>query len=566
MPGIRKLLGEILIANEVVTSEQVNEALQIQMEQGAKRIGEILIEMGIVDEIEIIRALAEQFDLPMVDLEAIEIPQKIVNEIPQSVARESKIIPLESNDRKIVIAISDPLDLGTLDNIRFMTNKNVEANLAPALAIEKAIDRAYGVSDTSVDEMLEEFEQDGYDFSEDTGDGEDASGDDNAIIKLVNVIMAEALKQGASDIHIEPMEKRVRIRYRVDGVCFEVESPPKRLQNAVLSRIKLMAGMDISEKRKPQDGRIKIKLLKREIDLRVSVLPAVYGESLVMRILDKEALLLDMTHLGFESSDYEVFGRLIRQPNGIILVTGPTGSGKTTTLYSALQELNLPDRKIITAEDPVEYHLDGINQCQAKHEIGLDFIRILRAMLRQAPQIILVGEIRDEETAEIAIQAALTGHLVFSTLHTNDAPSAITRLIDMGVRPFLVASSIQAVLGQRLVRIICAHCKEEYQPDQAALASLMVPMDQLEGRTFYRGRGCDKCKNAGYKGRKAIFELMVMNRTLKKMAFDKKPSNLLRKEAISSGMNTLFMDGVRKVLAGITTIDELMRIAASGGI
>ncbi|MFH1707753.1 MAG: ATPase, T2SS/T4P/T4SS family [Planctomycetota bacterium] len=563
MAGLPKMLGEILIENGVVTQVQIAKALEVQMQQGGKRIGEILVEQGVVDEEEIIRALAEQFDLPVVDLNAIEIPKTILREIPQEIARQNKVVPIESTADRLVVAIADPLDLGTLDNLRFMTNKNVEANLATSKSIMAAIDRVYGVSEDQVDQMLEKFTEDQIDFKLDSGEGEGDGADDAPIIKLVTMIMVEALKQRASDIHVEPMAGRVRVRYRVDGVCYEVESPPKRLQNAVLSRIKLMAGMDIAEKRKPQDGRIKIKLINREIDMRVSALPSVHGESIVMRLLDKENLLLDMSHLGFEADNYETWTRIIRRPNGIILVTGPTGSGKTTTLYSALAELNLPDRKIITAENPVEYHLDGINQCQVRHEIGLDFARILRAMLRQAPQIILVGEIRDDETAEIAIQAALTGHLVFSTLHTNDAPSAITRLTDMGVRPFLVASSIQAILAQRLMRVICPNCREPYEPDISQVAMMGLSPDQLAGRVFYHGRGCDQCGGHGYRGRKAVFELMVMNSALKKMAFDKLPSNLIRKEAISSGMRTLFQDGIRKVLAGVTTIEEILRIAAA---
>lgn len=559
----RKLLGEILVENGVVTAEQVNEALQKQMEEGGKRIGEILVEMELLDELEVTRALAEQFDFPLVDLEAIEIPDTILSELPQNVARANNVLPIEADDSKLVIAISDPLDLGTLDNVRFMTNKNVEASLAAPSTIRAAIENAYGISEDSVDEMLEEFTEDTINFSGEGDDEEEDVDDDAPIIRLVTMIMIEAIRQRASDIHVEPMESRLRVRYRVDGVCFEVDSPPKRLESAIISRIKIMAGMDIAEKRKPQDGRIKIKLLNREIDMRVSALPSVHGESMVMRILDKENLLLDMSELGFESDDYEVFGRLIRKPNGIILVTGPTGSGKTTTLYSALQELNLPDRKIITAENPVEYHLDGINQCQVRHRIGLDFSRILRAMLRQAPQIILVGEIRDEETAEIAIQAALTGHLVFSTLHTNDASSAITRLTDMGVKPFLVASSVQAVMAQRLVRMICPNCREEYRPDVSVRMTLGLSEQAFEEQKFFRGRGCDECNGLGFRGRKAIFELMVMNSALKKMAFERKPANIIRKEAVSSGMHTLFQDGVRKVLRGMTTVEEVLRIATA---
>ena len=390
--------------------------------------------------------------------------------------------------------------------------------------------------------------------------GEDGEANDAPVIKYVTQLISNALKERASDIHIEPFEKRVRIRYRIDGVCVEKENPPKKLQGPILSRIKIMARMDMAEKRRTQDGRIQIQLHGREIDLRVSSLPARHGESIVMRILDKEKGLVDLEVLGFHESDYNRFSRIIKRPNGIFLVTGPTGSGKTTTLYAALKKLNRPDVKIITAENPVEYNLAGINQSEVRHDIGLTFQRILRAMMRQAPNIILVGEIRDRETADIATQAALTGHLVFSTLHTNDAASAITRLIDMGVKPFLVASAVMAVMAQRLVRILCAECKEPYDPSDVELRGVGLTRQRLEGNTLYRAVGCPACSGTGYKGRKGVYELMEMSPDLRDMAFKKKPSNEIRAKARAEGMTTLQEDGVRKVLAGLTTIPELLSI------
>ncbi len=374
-------------------------------------------------------------------------------------------------------------------------------------------------------------------------------------------MIAEASKQRASDIHVEPMEDRVRIRYRIDGLCQEVNAPPKRLQGAVLSRIKILAEMDIAEKRKTQDGRIRIRLGEKELDIRVSALPATHGESMVMRLLDKETGLVGLEQLGFHPEDYKRWKALIKRPNGIILVTGPTGSGKTTTLYAALKELNRPDVKIITAENPVEYNLAGINQAQVKANIGMTFQRILRAMLRQAPNIILVGEIRDPETAEIAIQAALTGHLVFSTLHTNDAPGALTRLIDMGVKPFLVASSIQASMSQRLVRMLCPQCKEpDPEPDATVLSGLNIDLEKVRGKTIYRAVGCDQCKDTGYKGRKGIFELMEMNSVMRDMIFKKEPVAKIKEQARLSGMISLLEDGVRKILDGLTTPEEIISI------
>jgi type IV pilus assembly protein PilB len=560
----RKLLGKILEEMKVVSAVQVKTALKKQMSESGKKLGEILVESNVATLAQITEALARQFDYPYVDLKNLKINPEVTKTIPRNICEENKIFPIKSNGRHITIAMHDPLDLFALDNLKFILNMEIDIVLAPKDTIEGAIDKYYGNKAKSL--MAETIDQATASQGEikvrgaemETGDAGD---DDAPVIKFVQVMIAEACKQRASDIHVEPMEDRLRIRYRVDGICREVQAPPKRLQGAVLSRIKIMAEMDIAEKRKPQDGRIRIAVDGRELDIRVSALPATHGESIVMRLLDKKGGLLGLEEMGFHSSDYKRFRGLIKRPNGIILVTGPTGSGKTTTLYAALKELNRPDVKIITAENPVEYNLVGINQAQVKAGIGMTFQRILRAMLRQAPNIILVGEIRDEETAEIAIQAALTGHLVFSTLHTNDAPGALTRLMDMGVKPFLVASSIQAAMGQRLVRVLCPNCKEvDPEPDATALAALSVRPEDLRGRKLYRPVGCDACKNTGYKGRKGIFELMEMNGTMREMVFRKEPVQKIKEQARLSGMVTLLEDGVRKIFDGITSLDEVATI------
>jgi len=562
----RKLLGKILEEMKVVSAVQVKTALKKQMSESGKKLGEILIEMNVTNTAQITEALARQFDYPYVDLKSLKINPEVTKAIPRSVCEENKIFPIKTNGRHLTIAMHDPLDLFALDNLKFILNMDIDIVLAPKDTIEGAIERYYGNKEKSlISETIEQatMTQDTIKVrgtEMDMGEGPN-SADEAPVIKFVQVMIAEACKQRASDIHVEPMEDRLRIRYRVDGICREVQAPPKRLQGAVLSRIKIMAEMDIAEKRKPQDGRIRVSVEGRELDIRVSALPATHGESIVMRLLDKKGGLLGLEEMGFHSSDYKRFRGLIKRPNGIILVTGPTGSGKTTTLYAALKELNRPDVKIITAENPVEYNLVGINQAQVKAGIGMTFQRILRAMLRQAPNIILVGEIRDEETAEIAIQAALTGHLVFSTLHTNDAPGALTRLIDMGVKPFLVASSIQAAMGQRLVRVLCPQCKEvDPEPDATALAALAVRPEDLRGRKLYRPVGCDACKGSGYKGRKGIFELMEMNSVMRDMVFKKEPVQKIKEQARLSGMVTLLEDGVRKIFDGITSLDEVATI------
>jgi type IV pilus assembly protein PilB len=563
MPEARQMIGEILEMMGCVSQEDIRNALEAQQATG-KKIGEILVEQSVVSDIDVTRALAEQFEIEMVDIEGMDIAREVIEMVDRDKAQELNIIPIDMNDGVLTVAMSDPLDLFTLDNLRFTINCPVECVLATADAIKRALTKYYGLSEDQVGEMLQQFteEIDVVPTGQELADQE-AEGDDAPVIRLVTMIILEAVKARASDIHVEPLSSRLRIRYRIDGVCYEVESPPLRLTSAIISRIKIMSGMDMAEKRRPQDGRIPLTLLGRKLDMRVSSLPATHGESMVLRILDKASLTLGLSDLGFHPDDYKVFRSMIRKPNGIILVTGPTGSGKTTTLYSALNELNRPDTKIITAEDPVEYHLNGINQCQVNRLTGMTFQRIIRAMLRQAPEVILVGEIRDHETAEIAIQAALTGHLVFSTLHTNDAPGALTRLIDLGVAPFLVASSIQAVMGQRLVRIICEECKEPFEPDLKALKSTGLTDQQIAGRTFYQGKGCDACRNVGFKGRKGIFEVMAMNSVIREMTFTRASTDRLRKQAVADGMHTLLMDGMRKVLEGITTADEVLAEAKS---
>jgi type IV pilus assembly protein PilB len=559
---MRKFLGEILVEMEVTTQLEIDRGLAKQRDDNDVRpIGEILVEMKACQPEHVARALAEQYDFRYVDLELLEIPHSVLEMVPRDLARENRVIPVSMRDGTLTVAMANPLDLGVIDSLRFSTSRQIEAAVSSERQIMKALEEGWGYSEDKLDQMLGELTENiDYRDLDDDGGGDD---DDAPVIRYVTQIIQNALDTGASDIHVEPMSDRLRIRYRIDGICFAMDPAPKRLQGPVIQRIKIMAGMLVEEKRRPQDGRIKASLGGKMVDLRVSSLPAVYGESVVMRILDQDNLRLSLDDMGFDPSDYKRYNELIKRPNGIVLVTGPTGSGKTTTLYSTLNTLNTTDRKIITAEDPVEYMLPGINQCQVRHKIGLDFPRILRGMLRQAPNVILVGEIRDQETANIAINAALTGHLVFSTLHTNDAPSAITRLTDMGVPPFLVATSIQAVLAQRLMRVNCTNCNAPFEADPKQLAALKITPEMLEGRTLMHGSGCEKCKDSGYKGRRGAFELMVMNRELRNLAFDGASTVELRKAAVANGMTTLAMDGVRKVLQGVTTPEEILRIAKS---
>ncbi len=562
---MRKFLGEILVEMEVCSSDEIDAALAKQMNNNDRRpVGEILVEMEACAPEDVARALAEQYDLRFYDLETIDIPRQVVELVPHQLAMEKKVIPVSLNGRTLSVAMTNPLDLEIVDSLRFTTSLAIEVGVASERQIKAALEGVWGVSEAALDKMIGEMtEEIAYRQLEDDGTGE---GDDALIVKFVQQIIANALNSRASDIHIEPMSDKLRIRYRIDGVCFTMDPAPKRLQGPVIQRLKIMADMKIEERRLPQDGRIKVKIGEKKIDLRVSCLPAVHGESVVMRILDSENLKKNLDDMGFDQADLKVYSGLIHRPNGIVLVTGPTGSGKTTTLYATLNALNSIDRKIITAEDPIEYNLAGINQCQINAKIGLDFPKILRSMLRQAPNVILVGEIRDGATANIAIQAALTGHLVFSTLHTNDAPSAITRLIDMGVAPFLVATSIQAIVAQRLIRTNCAHCLEPFEPDPRHIELLDLKPEQMGGKRWMHGKGCDNCKGSGYRGRRAIYEMLVMTKQIRDMAFAKAPASEIRKAAVANGMSTLAMDGARKAIQGITTPEEILRMAKVDGI
>ncbi|RMG34259.1 MAG: type II/IV secretion system protein [Planctomycetota bacterium] len=556
------------VEDGLISEEQLAEAEDMARSLGIKP-EDALVKLGYIDKAVVSGAQAKQFGYETIDLNAIEIPPNVVEMVPESVARENIVMPVAADAESLTVAISDPMRFDVLDKLRFILNKDIKVVVAPDDAIQTAINRHYGQSETeSVDSMIQEFTETAIDFTKtDMTEAEAVAGeeDDSApIVRLVNMIISEAVSMRTSDIHIEPFEDRVRIRYRIDGILVERDSPPRRLLAAIVSRIKIMAKMDIAEKRRPQDGRIKTRVGGKDIDLRVSILPTNHGQAVVLRILDRDSIKIGIRNLGFSEENYRTFQNIIRRPNGIFLVTGPTGSGKTTTLYSALRELNRPDRKIITAEDPVEYVLHGINQVEVKASIGLTFAAIIRAMLRQAPNVILVGEIRDMETAEMAIQASLTGHLVFSTLHTNDAPGAISRLIDMGVQPFLVASSVMAVMAQRLARTICPKCKEAYTPSPSELQHFDLTPEQAAHANFARGRGCTHCQHTGYRGRIAVFELMVMNSTLREMTFNREPTQNLRRQARLLGMKTLAEDALDKAMAGITTLAEVERLRKGG--
>ena len=555
------------VKDGTVSADQLSEA-----EDMASSLGitpeDALVKLEYVDEGRIGQAKAKAFGFAFVNLEEVELEHNVVELSPESVARENICIAVEVNDEKLKVAVVDPMNFELVEKLRFILAREVDMVMAQKEAINAAINRYYGQSETeSVDSMLQEFTETAIDFTETELSEAKAQADDSEsspIVKLVNLIITEAVNMRASDIHVEPFEDRVRIRYRIDGVLVERDSPPRRLLAPLMSRLKVMGRIDIAEKRRPQDGRIKTRVNGKDFDLRVSVLPTNHGQAMVMRILDRDNIKVGIRNLGFSEENYRKFQNIIRRPNGIFLVTGPTGSGKTTTLYSALGELNRPDRKIITAEDPVEYYLPGINQCEVRHSIGLNFSRIIRAMLRQAPNVILVGEIRDTETAEMAIQASLTGHLVFSTLHTNDAPGSITRLIDMGVQPFLVASSVMAVMAQRLVRSICPKCGDSYKPSVDELSLFELTEDQIATAKFRRGKGCANCQQSGYRGRKAVFELMMMNGAIREMAFRSEPTQNIRRQARLFGMRTIVEDAVDKALGGITTLTEAHKLHGGG--
>jgi type IV pilus assembly protein PilB len=568
----RRHLGEILFKAGLVEKQALINAIKTGKSSN-KRLGQVLIELGLINEETLTKALAKQHGLQYVDLDQVVIPPDASKIIPEDLIKRHNILPLSANNGKLKLVISDPMDIEMMDSVRLRLNTELECCLACPTKI-----RSY-IESSLADKSEPAMKDDAWKNMKDTIEGirhsvdltvselaerAQAAGDadEGPVIRLVNLIIDTAYHMRASDIHVEPMADRVRIRYRVDGVCQEKDNIPKNMQAPLVTRLKIMSGMDIAEKRLPQDGRIKRPIDGTDIDFRVSSLPGVHGPSVVLRILRPDAVNIGIESLGFEQDNYQQFQRIIKRPNGIFLVTGPTGSGKTTTLYAALQELNKPDKKIITAEDPVEYNFAGMNQCQVKEDIGLTFDKILRSMLRQAPNIILVGEIRDSAVANIAIQAALTGHLVFSTLHTNDACGAITRLIDMGVKPFLVASSIQAIMAQRLIRVICKKCKVvDENPDPQHLRLLEIDPVELKTRPVYKGAGCTVCHGTGYKGRLGIFEMIEMNSELRELAFKRATTSELRRAAKATGMRTLMEDGKLKIFKGLTTPQEVSETA-----
>ncbi len=551
-----------LVAKDILdTAKAQLQSDGVGVDEFDSKLIDLLVEKHYLRYEDITRALSVEFNIPIVDLTDLRIEDDIKKLIPREEAQKYGVFPIAIHDGQLELAVSDPLNLNAVDDISHLVDLPVDLRLATPEAIKKAIDDYYGIS--TYGDMFEGLDdKDGEDEIGGLATGNEAgvSEEEAPIIRYVHKLITEAVRRRASDIHLEPLERRFRVRYRIDGVLLEVENPPKRLQPSIISRLKLMANISIAEKRIPQDGRIQISYAKKDIDLRVSSLPTVYGESIVMRILDKEGLRLGLPELGFFSDDQAVFERIVSMADGIFLVTGPTGSGKSTTLYSAINFLNHPDTKIITVEDPVEYQMTGVNQVQVRREVGMTFAAALRSMLRQAPNIIMVGEIRDLETAEIAINASLTGHMVFSTLHTNDAASAVTRLVDIGVKPFLVSASLRAVLAQRLVRKSCKNCKESYVPEPKVLQALGINEIEAAGMTFLRGKGCPKCNGVGYKGRMGIFEMFVVNEELQQMIYEGRTLVELRQKARELGMRTMREDGIRKVSSGLTTPDEVLKV------
>jgi type IV pilus assembly protein PilB len=564
-------LGEALVKTGKITQQQLAEALAMQKEAGG-RLGINLVKLGHMSERELVESLAQHFKVPAVDLSGMEIDEAIIKIIPADIARKYIMLPVSKMGATVTVAMIDPTNVFAMDDVKFMTGYRVEPVVASETAIRTAIDRYYGsthaielkkvMENLSEEapagdlEVLEEEEE--LDLATLEEESEQAP-----VVKLVNIILTDAIKRGASDIHIEPYEKDYRVRYRIDGLLYEMMHPPLKLKEAITSRCKIMARLDIAEKRLPQDGRIKIKTKlegrTKDLDYRVSVLPTLFGEKIVMRLLDKDKLMLDMAKLGFEADSLRKFENAILKPYGMVLVTGPTGSGKTNTLYSALQRINTPEVNILTAEDPVEFNLVGINQVQMREQIGLNFAAALRSFLRQDPNIILVGEIRDFETAEVAIKAAMTGHLVLSTLHTNDAPSSVSRLMNMGIEPFLVATSVHMIAAQRLVRRICTFCKEPFEVPVQALTEIGYSEAEARSMRLFRGRGCDRCTNTGYKGRVALYEVLEVDDELREMVLSGGSSFELRTRAIQNGMMTLRMSGLQKIRDGVTTIDEVVR-------
>lgn len=554
---------ELLTEYGMISEEQVAAGWEkVSATDGALDIVDALIELDFITKDEVMVMLAQQYGMESVDLSGVEIQPEVLALMPPEVALKYNVVPVAFHADTLTIAMSDPTDVSTLDSLRYVLSYAIDAVIAPADQIKSIVRQNYGSVTDKADAFLNSMNTDtSIEFESmlmEAGANDPTMKDDAPIIRLVSQILTEAYEMKASDIHLEPMEKRYRVRYRIDGVLREVEAPPKYLQSNITSRLKIMSKMDISEKRIPQDGRINLKMKGKEIDLRVSTIPTTNGESIVMRILDKASIQLDIPKLGFYADDQAIVNKVLNYPDGIFLVTGPTGSGKTTSLYAFLNTLNTPNRKIITAEDPIEYQLSGINQVQVEARIGFTFASALRSMLRQAPNVIMVGEIRDIETASIAINASLTGHMVFSTLHTNDAPGAVTRLIDMGVQPFLVASSVRAVMAQRLLRRVCSGCAEPAEATEEEIQVLQLRPEFLKTASFMKGRGCSKCGGTGYKGRLGIYEIFLVTDEMQRLIFRKEPTAVIREEARKTGMRTLRDDGLRKAAAGTTTLEEVI--------
>jgi general secretion pathway protein E len=560
-------LGQLLLEQHKITPEELEKALALQDGTG-ERLGRLLVNLGYVSEEEMFKALAQQLGLDYLPLAKFPTDPPLTIGIPTKFMEEYRLFPLKLSDGILSVAMANPLDLYAIDALKLRTDCRIKVYVSKESEVLEAVERYFGSGSSTMERIIEDIPEGELHYLQ-TEDNEDIDhlrdmAQEAPVIRLVNLIISKAIESKASDIHIEAFENQLKVRYRIDGVLYDTESPPKRLQAAIISRIKIMAEMNIAERRLPQDGRVRLRVMGKKVDLRVSTIPTIYGESVVMRILDRSSIMLDLDDLGFPPHSKKQFEALIRKPHGIILVTGPTGSGKTTTLYAALDKINSPDKKIITVEDPIEYQLTGVNQIQVKPKIGLTFASGLRSIVRQDPDIMMVGEIRDLETAEIAIQSALTGHLVFSTLHTNDAPGAITRLLDMGVEHYLASSCLEGILAQRLVRVVCRSCGQELEPDQQTLR--LMGRDNINGLKICKGKGCKECNFTGYRGRVGIFELLIINDEIRQMILEKTSTNVIRQRAIALGMTTLREDGWDKVRQKITSVEEVLRVTQEEGL
>jgi type IV pilus assembly protein PilB len=572
LPPIEQLrgrpLGRILMKMGVLSREKVHECLKIQNQRhGTMQIGQIFLELGLVDEGQLQMALAAQRGMEYIDIDGLNIPPDVIDKVPAQMAKTYHIVPVEydKGQNELTVALDSPENFRATDDLSTLMGFKVSAKITDAEALENTLAKYYETQDEDINELIDEIQSDRF-LAEFEGRNQSIDLDElkelsesNPVKKLLNLVLLQAIRDKASDVHFEPFENEYKMRYRIDGVLYEMIPPPKYIAAALSSRIKVMADLDIAERRLPQDGRISLTVEGKPVDLRVSVLPTMFGESVVLRVLDRSQMSFDLSKLGLRPDQQDMVRQLINKPNGIIIVTGPTGCGKTTTLYSALSELNSIEWKIITTEDPVEYDIDGLIQVQMKPDIGLTFARCLRSILRQDPDIILVGEIRDLETAEIAAQASLTGHVVFTTLHTNDAPSSIARLLDLGVEPFLVTATLEGIVSQRLVRKICENCKEPFEPNEVQLRELGLTEDNIKGKKFYYGRGCDRCNNTGYRGRTGIFEIMTLNDEIRDLIMNRASTNILRVAAQKTGMKLLRDSGLATIYDGVTTIDEVVK-------